>query len=352
MERYVVTPLVVGTGGEDEKRHQLRRNMRDAPWLSVVARLRSGVSLEAAQSEMGIIAARLVSQYPDSNEGRGIRVVPLDTWRTEGVRTLLIMLSAAAALVLLACSGNTAAVLLADSYKRQIEMSVRQALGAKRSRLVRLVLVRSVVWSIPGCLLALVFSGLTLAVIDGFAAGSGPLLARLVTVPWVFGGDVLLTLASGLTAGLLASAWTFRAQGLTDALREGGATTSPARYRNLGIEAMVGLQIAIATGLALGAGLLLNSMWNILALDPGFELQRVLAVRVYLPRSEYPRDDDQQAFYERALTQIRSLPNVESAAVTVSAPLTKGMAQINVRFSVGDHETTTKQEVKTLNAHF
>jgi predicted permease len=260
------------------------------------------------------------------------------------------MLACAGALVLLAGSGNAAGVLLTDGLRREGEMAIRRAHGAGRAQLVRLILVKSVVWSVPGGLLALVFGGATLLLVDRTVAGAGAHTARLILVPWVAAGGTILTLTAGLTAGL-ASAWQLRGGRLTEALKEGGLTASTGRRGRFATQALLALQVAATATLVFGAGLLLRSMWNILAVDPGFDARNAVVVQIQLPRATYPAEADQSTFYERALTRIRALPDVSSAGIIMAAPLSNTAVAVGGDLAIETAQGTVSQ-LDVINAQF
>jgi predicted permease len=349
-ERCVLTPLVKGTGGEDERMLEYHRHQRDAPWLRVVARLQPNVSLKVAQAEMDVIARRLATQHPTSNEGRSIRVRSLDAWRTSGIRHLLLMLAGAGALVFLATSINAAGLILIDTARRETELAIRRALGAGTHELVRLVLLRSIIWSLPGIFLALLFGGLILFLVERSSASAGTYLPGLLGVPWVITGGAILTLLAGLVAGLM-SVWQLRSRRLADTLREGSLTASSSRYRRFAVESLVSLQVAVAIALVFSAGLLLHSMWNILSVDPGYDVEHGLVVQVRLPSARYPSQAERQDFYQRALARIRSLPSVESAGLSGSAPLTGTSISISGNLTIETAQGTTKQ-LQRVNGQF
>lgn len=162
-DRSVVTPLVRGRAGEGERSLAYSRTHRDAPWLRVVGRLGPGVSMERARTETAALATRLRAENPSANRSRSLQVVPLDRWRTADVRQLLLMLSLAAGLAFLVAVANAAGLMMTDSVKRQPELAIRQALGAGPAQLLRVMLVRSVLWSLPGAVLGYVFGVAALA---------------------------------------------------------------------------------------------------------------------------------------------------------------------------------------------
>lgn len=327
-DRCVITPLVRGREGESARGNEYDRQHRDAPWLKVIGRVRDGVGLDAARADLGGVAGRLRVQYGPTNAKRGLTAVPLDTWRTTGVRPLLMMLTLAAALAFLVACANAAGIVLIENVRREPDLAVRQALGAGPSQLLRVVLVRSLLWSLPGILVGFAFGHLTLALVRwGASATNDRLVAISIGAP-VLAAGFLLTLVAGLAAGGVA-AWSMRRHDVTDSLREGGYTTSTGRRRHRATTALVAVQVAAAMSLAMGAALLVRSMWNVVSLDRGFDLDRGFVVQVRLPRSRYPRAPQQAQFYAQALARVRALSGVAAAGVSASPPLTDTMVSLS-----------------------
>ncbi|RPJ63916.1 MAG: FtsX-like permease family protein [Acidobacteria bacterium] len=297
------------------------RTRRDAPWLRVVGRLGPEVSTERARAETAALASQLRAENPSANRGRSLQVVPLDRWRTADMRQLLLMLSLAAGLAFLVAVANAAGLMMTDSLKRQPELAIRQALGAGPAQLLRVVLVRSVLWSLPGAVLGYVFGVATLAFVRWGASAGTESLGTVPVGPVVIAAGLGLTLLGGLATGAVA-AWTLRHRDLVQSLHEAGLAVSTGRRRRRATLVLVAAQVAVATGLAIGSALLVRSMWNVAQADRGFDLDRGLVVQVRLPRSHYPRAAEQATYYQQALARVRALPGVLSAGVSASPPLT------------------------------
>ena len=175
--------------------------------------------------------------------------------------------------------------------------------------------------ALPGGLLAVAVATLTLVAVDRFVAGGTSELARAVLIPRVVAAASLFTLLAGLLAGA-GAAWSIRRQGVYEALKEGGATASAGRRRHLAMRGFVALQVAAATALVLGAGLMLRSVWNILSVDIGFDVRRNVLMEIRLPPSRYATGEQQRAFVQSALSRVRAIPGVDAAGVTDAPPLT------------------------------
>jgi predicted permease len=349
-DRCVVTPLVRGRNGEHEMIVTYMRKQRDAAMLRAVGRMRPGQTTASTGADFGGLGGRIRLQNMSTNAKRGLRVVPLDAWRTTGVQQLLLMLACVAALAFLVACANAAGLVLTDSVRREAELGVRQALGAGPAQLLRVVVVRAVLWALPGALLGIVFAVVTLALLRWGATAGTDQPGATTLGPLVLTAGLALTLIAGLVTGGVA-AWSMRKKNLTDALREGGGlTASGGRRRHRITATLVSVQVAAATALAIGAALLVHSMWNVVSADRGFDRDRGFVVQVRLPKSKYPKGADHVSFFRQALERIRALPGVKSAGLSISPPLT----DTSVSFS-GDFVITTprgQQTVRRLDGQF
>jgi putative ABC transport system permease protein len=291
---------------------------REGRFLSVVARLKPGVALERAQVEMRDIGARLESQYKEFNTGWGVNVVLLRRQLTGEIRTPLLVLFAAVAFVLLIAGANVANLMLARAATRQREIVVRCALGAGRGRIVRQLLVESLLVALLGGTAGLLLAWFG---VDALVSLSPPDLMNLqgvkISVPvllFTFG----VSLMTGIVFGL-APAFEASRLNLSDALKEGRGTlggTSSRRLRNV----FVVSEVALALVLLAGAGLLIRSFARLQGVDPGFDARQVLTMRVALPGAKYPEEHQRVDFFKRAIEKMRTLPGVESAGAISFLP--------------------------------
>ena len=300
----------------------MRQNHKGA---YAIGRLREGVTLTTARTQMDGIAQRLEREYPKSNTGLGINLSSLRERISGSARTQLLLLLGAVGMVLLIACVNVAHMLLARSLAREKEMAMRTALGASRLQLMRQLLIES--------LLLAALGGMAGALLGGWVC---PLLGRLV--PWevqavagqglgldprVLGFVAGVTLLTGIGFGL-APAWQLSHTNPQDALKH----TRRARLSVFGrfrlSEALVGVQVALALVLLISAGLLLRSLQHLLRVNPGFEPERLLSLRVTAPPiGSFPTDPFASSIYhERVLEAVRRLPEVEAAAFGTSVPFT------------------------------
>ncbi len=292
---------------------------RHGRFARAVARLKPGVTFEQAQNEMNIIGARLEQQYPDFNAKWGVTVVPLRTQLTGEIRKPLLILLGAVGFVLLIACANVANLLLARAASRKREIALRAGLGASRWRIARQLLTESVLLSAFGGGL-----GLLLAVwgTRALLALSPPELIDIrstaVNLP-VLGFTLVLTLLTGIVFGLFPALEASRFD-LSEPLKESGKSviggTGASRMRS----AFVVAQVALALVLLVGAGLLMKSLNRLQSVDPGFDPQNLLTVRVSLPQRKYDTDPKVINFFKQAVDQVRALPGVESVGAINALP--------------------------------
>jgi predicted permease len=289
--------------------------------LDGIGRLKPGVSLAQARSELLLIAARLRKQYPKENEAVDLSVFALrDELSTES-RLLLKGLCGAALCVLVIVCANLGNLLLARSLARERELSIRLSLGANRRNLLRHLLTESVLLGLAGGASA-----------TGVAIAALPLLSRLVPsrlpVQQVPSVDVeMLLFALALTvitvvAFGVAPAWqACRGAGLSGlrvGVRTGGAGRHGAR------SALVIAEVVASVVLLVSSGLLIRALWRVQSVDPGFATDGILSLRTELPFPKYNNTSTRERFYGKVLTEVRRLPGVMDAAYITALPMTWG----------------------------
>jgi putative ABC transport system permease protein len=293
----------------------------DDHYLSVAGRLKPGVSLAQAQSEASVIALRLQQQYPIDDKDRGFRLEPLTTALLGDQRSVMQMMLAAVAFVLLIACANIANLQLARSRTRQKEMAVRAALGASPQRIVRQLLAESVVLGLAsgvvGVLLA--FWGVAWIVANGPAGVPRLELSHVdaATLAFACGAALLSSFLFGLAPALRSASTR-----LSDAFKEGIGTTSGSRDRVRSV--LVVFEIALALMLMAGAGLLIRSALVVSHLNPGFDAADLVVGRVGLPDAIYGDPRVARQTFERMIASSAALPGVQSAATVSRAPLAGG----------------------------
>ncbi|HTM31559.1 MAG TPA: ABC transporter permease [Vicinamibacterales bacterium] len=285
-----------------------------------LARLKDGVSLEQATSDLRTIAAALAQEAPNRNSGWSVTLVPIHEQMVDEIRPALQVLAGAVALVLLIACVNVANLLLARSAVRQQEIGVRTALGARRVRLVRQMLSESVLLALLGAA-----GGLVLAL--AFHRGLLALVANRIPVPRldqvaldasVVAFTLVVALLSALAFGLVPALLSSRAPG--DVLREAGRHGGSARSRRM-LSALVVMEVAVSLVLLAGAGLLIRSFVRLQNVDPGFRVEGLLTARVQLPSARYPDSAQSAEVYSRMQEKISALPGVRDAAAVSFLPL-------------------------------
>jgi putative ABC transport system permease protein len=317
--------------------------LRRGRFAMSVARLKPGITVAQAQSEMNTIAARLTQQYPDFNTNFGVNVVPVRMQFSGDLRKPLMVLLGAVAFVLLIACANVANLLLARATARRKEIAVRVGLGASRWRVIRQLLTESLLLSALGSAL-----GLLVAVwgTRALIAIGPPSLATVtgvgVNIPvlgFTLGVALLTAILFGLVPAFEASRFNFN-----ESLKEGGknigGTPGSQRFRNV----FVVTQVALALLLLVGAGLLLKSLNRLQSVDPGFNAKNLLTLRVSLP----PQTADEKCitFFQSLLEQVRAIPGVEAAGAIDTLPFTAQHSGTIVEI-VGEPKRPAGQELET-----
>ncbi len=295
-------------------------NQRGANFLTILGRLKKGVSLEQAQSEMNAVAGRLADQYPDANAGEGVRVSYLYEEIVGDIRLMLIVLLAAVGLVLLLACANVANLLLARASARQKEIAIRSALGASRLRIIRQLMTESFLLALIGGGLGLLLAMWGLDVLISLSPEDIPRLGEIALDSRVTVFTLLVSVVTGLIFGL-APALQVSKLDLNETLKEGSRGASSGLRRNRARSLFVVAQVSIALVLLISASLMLRSFYRLQQVDPGFRPDDVLTMGIMLPDSKYKEPEEWRGFYDRLLEQIRTLPGVESAGAISTLPL-------------------------------
>ena len=296
---------------------------RGTRWLGALGRLRDGISRSEAQRDLESVAARLSELYPDNNRGRSVMLQSLEENSLGSTAMLYSALFKAVLLVLLIACANVMSLQLARATSREREIALRMALGAGRGQLIRQLLTEGMVLAglggAAGVLLA--YWGLRLLV-PLAPAGLLPPYIHLGVDRRVLGFTLAITVMCGLACGL-APLLRRRRGDTAGALREGARASSSGlgRLRRPGVQqAFVAGEVALALMLLAGAGLMIRSLRERLAVSPGFEPAGLLAARLSLPRERYPAEA-RTAFVSRLGESLASLPGVTAAAISTDLPL-------------------------------
>jgi putative ABC transport system permease protein len=284
-----------------------------------VARLRDGVLQEQAQAEMNTIAERLAKDYPDSNAGTGVVLVPLHTQMVGDYQKPLVILLVVVGFVLLIACANVASLMMARTAARDREIAIRRALGAGQLRLIRQMLTESVLLSTLGGLIGLLLATWGVRLLLGLTPKDIPRLEGVSVDRWTLLFTFVVSIGTGILFGL-APAWHARNLSLNESLREGGrGIAGLARVKRLrGV--LVMSEIALAVMLLIGAGLMLRSFQRLTDVNPGFNPDNLLTMALGLQFVHYQDPSKQVAFFDQALQRVRSLPGVVAAGACTSLP--------------------------------
>jgi len=286
--------------------------------LNVVARLRPGVTIDAARTDVSATSERLAQTMPRDNTGHSVAIAPLRELMVGEYRRASWLIVAAVGFVLLIGCANVANLLLARGANRQREIAIRTALGAGRARIVRQFIVESLVLAITSGAVGLLMSAWITDLAPKISAVNIPLLetARLgwSGLALAVGISLLTGLASGLVPALRSSrvhpGW----------LREGNRVSDDPERQRLR-NALVACEVGLTLVLLVGAGLMINSFVRLISVDPGFRTAGVLVVPLDLPGSRYPEPHQQRDLYDRVIGSIESIPGVEAAGAVSHLPL-------------------------------
>jgi putative ABC transport system permease protein len=298
-------------------------NARGFGFLSAVGLLKTGATLEAASAELETITSRLRAQYPESNSKRFNRVVSLHTHLVGDTGRALILLLGAVALVLLIACANVANLLLARAAGRQKEMALRVALGATRARLVRQLLVESVLLALAGGAAGLLLGWWGLDLMKSLLPAGFPRAADIGVDPRVLAFTLLVSCATGVLFGL-APALQFTKPDVHAALKESarGSTAGGRSGRLRGL--LIVSEVALSLVLLAGAGLLFRSLMRLQSVELGFRTQSILTFRLTPSGSNFTDDAKYSAFYRDVAERVRNIPGVEAVGVINTLPLVKG----------------------------
>ena len=296
---------------------------RRASSLRVFARLKPGVDFTEAAADMEAIAARLASQYPEAHAGEGVSVESLAEVATGDARPALLLLGGATGLLLVIACLNVANLLLARASQRRAETAVRMALGAPRRAVLRQALAESTIIATIGGVVGLAGAGWLIALVrEAAPRGAEALLPRLEALS--FGGPAVawgaaVTVAAALLCGLV-PALRLSSRDVQSALSSGGGTRGGTAVERRQRRLAAG-EIAVGMLLASAAGLLLDSLWRLESIDPGFRSERVLTLQVPTRRAEYQEPGRKAAFFDALVERVRALPGVEAASLVNHIPL-------------------------------
>jgi putative ABC transport system permease protein len=295
------------------------RSGRGKVFLRLIGRLKPGVSIEAASSELNAVANRLAKQFPSENTGFGIQVRGLHEDLVENTQSTVWLLMGAVALLLMIACANVANLFLVRASARASEITIRAALGAGRARIIRQLLTESALVALGGGVFGVGLGWLGMNLLQRFLpSGQIPLQAAQVNFTEL-GFALAISLASGLIFGLAPALHSAKVD-LNDALKSAGKGTVGGRRGNLRSSFVVA-EIALAFVLLASAGLVIKSLGQLLKVNPGFRADNVLTMRIHLSGARYAEAPKTRAFYDQLLAGVKALPGVESVGGVTSLPM-------------------------------
>jgi len=286
---------------------------------NVIARLKPGVTIEQARADMSRVVQELFQQYPRANAGANSVVVKsLQDSITGNVRTALQILLVAVGVVLLIACANVANLLLARAAARRKEFALRAALGASRFRIIRQLLIESLLLSVIGGALGLLFASWAMAPLSRVAHETVPRIGNLSLNAKVLVFNLAASLATGILFGIAPALRLSNTQ-LQETLKDSSPTTGERQGRRLR-SMLVVAEVAFSVTLLVGAGLLVKSMWRLLRSDNGFNPNGVLTMELKVSRGRGANKAEISQMLHRVLETAQAQPGVESATLSVSLP--------------------------------
>jgi putative ABC transport system permease protein len=287
--------------------------------LQCVGRLKPGVPVAQAQADLSTIARALEQQYPESNTRWGAAVVPLRENMVGDVSGALYILFGAVGCVLLIASANMANLLLARATVRGKEIALRSALGASRGRIIRQLLLESVLLAAIGGFFGLLVAAWGTDVLVSLVPQNIPRITDIQLDGAVLGFTILVSLVTGILFGM-APAFQASRLDLRSSLNEGGRGSGGGSRHGLR-NGLVIAEVALALLLLTGAGLLLQSFARLSRVDPGVRTERLFTASINLPEAAYPRAENVVSFFDNLMPRLRALPGVQSASTIFPLPL-------------------------------
>ncbi len=305
------TPFTYGEGAEN----------RGNRWFRAIGRLRAGVTVAEADQDAKIVGDRLAETYPESNRGHTVTIDPLtEVLLGSRARPVLFVLCAAVGFVLLIACVNIANLLLSTAGSREREFAVRTALGAGPRRLVRQLLTESALLAIGGGLLGIAFAFWGVEILSAGLQTTIRSIGDTEVNGRALGFTLLVLCLTSAGFGLPVALRASRA-GFSDVIRTGSRAVLGTVQQKIRRDLLVISQVALALALMISAGLMIRSLSTLKAVDPGFDTENLLTLRVTLTERQYPTEAERVAFFDRTVQDIAALPFVQSASATSMLPL-------------------------------
>lgn len=302
------------------------RAVRGEHHYLAIARLKPGVDQKQAQAELDAISHRLEQQYPDDDKGWGAVILPLRDALVGDVRPALLVLIGAVALVLLIACANVANLVLSKTLSRQKEIAIRTALGASRGRVLRQVLVETILVSLAGGVLGLWLAHYGVLLIVKFLGDNLPTGIAVTVDGWVLAFTLVTSVLAGILAGV-APAWRFTKTNVNDALKQGVGRTDSDAGGNRARTVLLVAEMALSLMLLVGAGLMIRTLWALQSVNPGFDSHNVTTMSLGITQRKFDSAAREIQFFDQVLQRVRSLPGVDSAGTIDNLPIEGGSNQ-------------------------
>jgi predicted permease len=291
-----------------------------------IARLTPGVTIAQAQAEMNAISRRLEQTYPADDKGWGASVISMRDELVGDVRPALLMMLGAVGFVLLIACANVANLIFARTFSRRKEIGIRSALGASRGRILQPLLTESIIIAIGGGALGLFLAHFGIELLLKFFADKLPRMAEIGLSSPVLWFTVGLSLLTGILSGLLPALSMIKGD-VNESLNQGLGHLDTDTGSSFTRSALVSVEVALSIVLLIGAGLMLRSLWNLQAVNPGFDSHHALTLSVQVTRRQFTASAQESQFFDQVLERVRALPGVEAAGAVDNLPLGGGSSQ-------------------------
>ena len=323
---------------------------REHRQLWVLGRMKPKVSIAQAKAEMLTLAKRQADAYPDSYKSYQLRVLPLGEYTAGDLnRQYTLLLLGAVAFVLLIACADVANVQFARVSGRQRELAVRAAMGASRTRIVRQLLIESIMLSLFGAVIGLFVAQWALTLI---LSHMPPDIARYVagwkTIHLDLGAFLftfVIALASGIISGIAPSLMSSRSN-ISETLKESGRGASSGRARHRLRGALVIAEVALSLILLVGAGLLVKGFHALLSVNQRYHPETLLTLNLDLPDVQYPEKSARAAFHDQLLASLATIPRVQSAAMATAVPYSNGGGISGDGFSIENRPLEKREEAR------
>lgn len=327
---------------------------RGSRGFGMIGRLAQGVTMPQAQAELNTIVSAMKKRYPnnyDSGDSFGATLYSLHDQVIGSMRTALWVLLGAVGLVLFIACANLTTMLLARAGSREREMAIRTALGAGRARLLRQLLVESVLLALCGGLAGTILGYWGVDFLRAIAAQTVPRLNQVHLDLTVLFVTLLISVVTGILFGLVPALTSARPD-LTEALKEGGRGSTESRRRHRLRSGLIIAEMALALVLLVGAGLLLKSFVQLQKVNPGFNPDNVLTMSLSVPKMKYPRGKPVSDFFQDVQRRVAALPGVQTVGITDILPLSGSKSDSSFQIEGRMDKISPDEQIRTASPDY